>query len=275
MRPVNCLMVGFAVIVGATIANPKALSALWLNLIYGFVTGFTLAASAMAINDYYDKEVDAINEPSRPIPSGLVKPQEALAFSFSLAAVGLLSSFLTNVANALCPMIALLSWLASIVYVTVGKQTGIFGNFLVSACVAVPFIYGSLAVDAASLSILIFASMAFLSNTGREIIKGIADVQGDMVRGVRTLAIRYGERKAARVAALFYLSAVALSPTPWLLGIMSFWFVPLVIVADVGIIVSSIKLLADCSRENAKKVKGTVLLWFAIALVAFMSGVTP
>jgi 4-hydroxybenzoate polyprenyltransferase len=52
MRPVNCVMMGFAVIVGAALANPNVLSDLWLNLIYGFATGFTLTAASMATNDY-------------------------------------------------------------------------------------------------------------------------------------------------------------------------------------------------------------------------------
>jgi len=42
MRPVNCLMMGFAVIVGVSLASPKVLSVFWPNLIYGFITGFML-----------------------------------------------------------------------------------------------------------------------------------------------------------------------------------------------------------------------------------------
>jgi hypothetical protein len=74
IRPVNCLMMGFAVTVGAALASPNVSSVFWPNLFYGFITGFMLTAASMTINDYYDREIDAINEPNRPIPSGLIKP---------------------------------------------------------------------------------------------------------------------------------------------------------------------------------------------------------
>src|SRR4030042_835887 len=110
------------------------------------------------------------------------------------------------------------SWVIVVAYVTVGKRTGLPGNFLVSACVATPFVYGGVAVlDWVPLNVWLFASMAFLSNTGREITKGIVDVKGDAAENVRTLAVRYGERNAAISAAAFYISAVALTPIPWVL----------------------------------------------------------
>jgi len=278
MRPVNCLMMGFAVIVGAVISKQSFEDILFSNLVYGFITGFTLAAASMVINDFCDKDIDAINEPSRPIPSGLIKPEEALVFASVLTAIGFVAAFLTNTANALvtslCFMTAIISWTVSVAYATVGKRTGLLGNFLVSACVAIPFIYGSLAVTSTvELNVLILASMAFLSNTGREITKGIVDVRGDRIRNVQTLAVRYEEKTAAVVATLFYLSAVLLSPLPWFLNRVSIWFLPLVAITDFGLVASSVSLLKNYSRENARKVKRMVLLWFTTGLLAFILGI--
>jgi geranylgeranylglycerol-phosphate geranylgeranyltransferase len=115
--------------------------------------------------------------------------------------------------------------------------------------------------------------MAFLSNTGREITKGIVDVTGDKTEGIKTLAVRYGEKSAAVAAALFYVSAVALTPIPWIQNLVSFWFIPLVLVTDVGLLASSVLLLRDYSRENAKKIKKLVLLLFVVGLLAFVVGV--
>jgi len=270
MRPINCLMMGFAVIVGVALASPKISSVFWLNLIYGFLTGFMLTAASMTINDYYDREIDAVNEPNRPVPSGLIKPKQALAFAFVLTAVGFAAAVLTSI---LCFAIAVIAWIVSVTYNTVGKRSGLPGNFLVSACVATPLIYGSVAaLNAISLNVLIFASMAFLSNTGREITKGIVDVQGDETKNIKTVAVRYGEKTAAVAAALFYLSAVSLSPIPWLLNLVSLWFIPLVAITDLGLVASSYTLLKDHSRENAKKVKNIVLLWLFVGLLAFVFG---
>ena len=276
MRPVNCLMIGFAVIVGAALANQDFADASFSNLVYGFVTGFALAAASMSINDYYDREIDAVNEPDRPIPSGLIKPEEALVFASILTAIGFTAAFLTNTAStfcSLCFLTALTSWIISVAYVTAGKRTGLLGNFLVSTCVAIPFVYGSIAVtNTVELNVLLFASMAFLSNTGREITKGIVDVQGDKIRNVQTLAVHYGERTAAVAATLFYVSAVLLSPLPWFLGLVSIWFLPLVAVTDFGLAASSFMLLNDYSRENARRVKKQVLACFLVGLIAFVVG---
>lgn len=278
MRPVNCFMMGFAVIVGAVISKQSFEDILFSNLVFGFITGFALAAASMVINDFCDKDIDAINEPSRPIPSGLIKPEEALVFSSVLTAIGFVAAFLTNTANALatslCFMTAIISWMVSVAYATVGKRTGLLGNFLVSVCVAIPFIYGSLAVtNRIELNVLILASMAFLSNTGREITKGIVDVRGDRTRSIQTLAVRYGKKTAASAATLFYLFAVLLSPLPWFLNRVSICFLPLVAITDFGLVASSISLLRNYSRENARKVKRMVLLWFTTGLLAFILGI--
>ena len=273
MRPVNCLMMGFAVIVGAALVSSKLTNVLWSNLLYGFITGFMLTAASMAINDYYDREIDAINEPNRPIPSGVIKPKETLVFAFILTSIGFATAYLTNPANFICLITAIISWAISVTYVTVGKGTGLLGNFLVSLCVATPFLYGNLAVtNWIESNVLIFASMAFLSNTGREITKGIVDVKGDKTQNVKTLAVRFGEKAAAVAATLFYLSAVLLSPIPLLLNLVSLWFIPFVAVTDFGLAASSFMLLKDYSRENARKVKKMVLLWFIVGLLAFVIG---
>jgi len=264
-------MMGFAVIVGAVLANPQFFSFDWLSVFFGFITGFMLTAAAMAINDYYDRKIDAINEPSRPIPSGAVSAGEALASVFALSAVGFAFAYLASV---LCLAVATIFWIILLTYVTVGKRSGLPGNFLVSACVSAPFIYGSITViNQIRLNVLLFASMAFLSNTGREITKGIVDVKGDKAQGMKTLAVRYGERNAAAVAVLFYVSAVSLTPLPWILSLVSFWFIPFVLVTDIGLIASSFLLLRDYSRENARKIKNLILFWFIIALLAYVFGI--
>lgn len=269
-RPINCLMMGIAVVVGAALANPKVLGISWQNLMYGFITGFALTAASMVINDYYDRDIDAINEPNRPIPSSLIKPKEALAFAFVLIIIGLATAYLTNI---LCFAIALVACIIFVTYTTIGKHSGLPGNFLVSTCVAIPFIYGSAAiVESIKLNVLIFASMAFLSNTGREITKGIVDVPGDRMQNVKTLAVSYGEKTAAIAATMFYMSAVMLSPLPWFLNLVSMWFIPLVTVTDVGLVASSTMLLKDYSMENARIVKKRVLMFFLVGLIAFMVG---
>ena len=84
--------------------------------------------------------------------------------------------------------------------------------------------------------------------------------------------VRYGEKKAAIAAAVFYITAVALTPVTWLLGLVSIWFVPFVLVTDCGLVVSSVLLLKDYSRDNSRRIKNMVLLWFIFGLLAYIFG---
>jgi geranylgeranylglycerol-phosphate geranylgeranyltransferase len=271
IRPVNCLMMGFAVLVGAVLANPQLSSLNWLNILFGFLTGFTFCAAAMVINDYYDRKIDAINEPNRPIPSGTVKPKEALAFMAALIVVGFIFAGLVSI---LCFAVSASALAITATYITVGKRSGLPGNFLVSICVALPFIYGSItAIETVGLNVMLFASMAFLSNTGREITKGIVDVKGDSAERVKTLAVRFGEKTAAIAAVAFYIFAVALTPASWFLGLVGIWFIPFALVTDIGLVVCSTILLLDHSREKARKIKKIVLYLFMIGLLAYIFGV--
>jgi geranylgeranylglycerol-phosphate geranylgeranyltransferase len=263
-------MMGFAVIIGAVVAGFGDLNSSWLNLVLGFVTGFMLTAASMAMNDYYDREIDAVNEPKRPIPSGIIKPTEALVLAFLFTVVGFSAAYLTGM---LCLLTSVIAWLIVVAYTTVGKRSGLPGNFLVSMCVAIPFVYGSIAATGTvMLKVMLFAVIAFLSITGREVTKGIVDLQGDKLQNVKTLAVRYGERSAAAAAVFFYLFAVVLSPIPWLAKLVSFWYIPLVAVTDFGLVACSFMLLKDSSRENARKVKNSALFFFIFGLLAFVAG---
>ncbi|MGD9131897.1 MAG: geranylgeranylglycerol-phosphate geranylgeranyltransferase [Candidatus Bathyarchaeota archaeon] len=265
-RPLNCLMMGFAVIVGASLVSTLSLT---ISLLLGFVTSFSLTAASMTINDYYDRQIDAINEPNRPIPKGDVSPKEALIFAAALTTIGLVAAFKTNLPSLVVAVTALI---ISLAYITKGKKTGLPGNLLVSATVVIPFIYGGLTVGQLETSTLLFVAIVFLSNTGREITKGIVDVEGDRSHNIKTIAVTYGERTAAAAAAIFTLSAVCLSPLPWLWRLVSDWFLLPVVITDIGMIASSFLLLRDYSRKNAKTMKNLSLIWFATGLLAFILG---
>jgi len=270
VRPVNSLMMGFATVVGAFLTHPGPVSGWWFKGVLAFVTAFTLTGASMTLNDYYDREIDAVNEPDRPIPSGLVKPREALAMTTVLTVVGLASAYLTNL---WCLLLASISCAVSFTYSTRGKATGLPGNMMVSTCVAVPFLYGGLAVGGGlTENLAIFSAMAFLVNTGREVTKGIVDVEGDAMKGFRTVAISMGPASAAWVSSAFYVTAIGMSVVPYVLDTVSSWYVPPMAVACGGLAYSTASLLREHSRENARRVKHQVLAWMLVGLIAFLLG---
>jgi geranylgeranylglycerol-phosphate geranylgeranyltransferase len=272
MRPLNCIVMSFAVLVGVLLAAAGNIGSMqWINLFFGGVTAFTLCSAAMVINDYYDYDIDRINEPNRPIPSGAVSKNSALIETGALTVIGLIAAYAVSL---YCFIFAFAAWVVMAVYSTVGKRSGLAGNFLVSACVAAPFLYGSLiALNTITANVLLFASMAFLSNTGREIAKGIVDVKGDASYHIKTMAVRFGEKTAALSAAFFFLFAVALSAVPVILNLVTIWFIPLVLVTDVGLVWCSISLITNPVRENARKIKKLVLFLFIFGLLSFIAGI--
>jgi len=268
IRPLNCIVMSFAVLVGASLTGLGNLQ--WMNLLFGALTAFSLTGAAMAVNDYYDFDIDKINEPNRPIPSGQVSLKTALVTTAVLTLIGLSSAF---VISLFCLLFATVAWIIMVTYTTIGKRAGFPGNLLVSACVAAPFLFGSLvAVNTVTINILIFASMAFLSNTGREITKGIVDIEGDKQHRIKTLAVVFGSKKAAFAAAIFFISAICLSPIPLILDIVSIWFIPFVLVTDVGLFWCSISLIENPERENSRKIKKIVLFLFIFGLLSFIFG---
>ena len=270
IRPVNCLMMGFAVIVGSVIAAGADLVNSWPALTLGFVTTFTLTGSAMSLNDYFDRSIDAINEPKRPIPSGEITLTGSIIYASILAIVGMGAAYATNLS---CLALAIFALTIMILYSAKFKRSGLLGNLMVSTSVALPFLYGGLAVrGTVSTYSLLFALMAFLSNTGREITKGIVDIEGDRAEGVRTVAVLRGPKKASQSAAIFYVSAVFISVVPVYLGLVSLWYFPAIVSADLGFIVSSFLLIKDPSREKSRTVKNRALIWMMLALVGFFLG---
>lgn len=262
----NCIMMGFAVIIGEFMTLGPAMPA--YSALVGFLVGFSLVAGSMAINDILDAEIDRINSPSRPIPSGRVSKTGAAAFAVVTLAVGLSLAFVLSTVNFL---IAVLAVTLMLYYNTFGKKTGLPGNAAVSANLAIPFIFGG-AVGGISSILYVFAVIAFLAGMGREVIKGMADIEGDSKRGVRTLAVSNGLNIASKTGGLFFVVAVLLSAIPIMLKMVSWLYVPIVLACDLGFLYSTYSIVKDPSRKNALRSKNQALVWMLLGLVAFIAG---
>lgn len=269
IRPVNSLMMGLGVVLSEIIAF-QGVPSLHV-MFFGFLTAFCLTAASMVLNDYFDFEVDLINAPWRPLPSGLIKKNEAVFYFVLLAFLGVFSSLLISFE---CFLLAFLATFISSLYNARGKRYGLIGNFMVSFCVALPFLFGSMAIRShGSLLLQIFSLAAFLSNTGREVMKGIVDVKGDEVRGVKTVAMIFGGRFASIVSFIFFVGAVIVGFLPILLGIVSWMYYPFYFMSCIGFIFDSITLIRDPSPAKAKTIKNRVLIYMLLAMIAaFMGG---
>lgn len=184
-------------------------------LALSIITPVFISAGAFAINDYTDYETDKANErKDRPLVSGEIDRKTALYISLVFMPIGVIASAFINPYSLLIAVIfAALSYAYSIHL----KKVAVAGNISIAASMTIPFIYGALNVsNTVPISIWILSSMAFLSGTGREIVKSIQDIEGDREQGRRTLPIKIGEKPSIYISVSLIALAMLISPYPYL-----------------------------------------------------------
>jgi geranylgeranylglycerol-phosphate geranylgeranyltransferase len=263
-------MIGFAVIVGVFVSKPPSVNL--ESTVLGFVTGFAICAYSMVINDYYDIEVDRVNQPGRPLPSGAISMSAALVLAIGMLGVGVVASaVLLNLAAVVIVLVyALLSWL----YNFRAKKYGLSGNLIVASSLAIPFIYGGVVSGGSVTSslLLFMAATAFLSGVGREVVKAMADVAGDEKRGIRSFARVHGTKSASAVGAAFFLASVVSSLLPLLLIKVDLFYKVGVVVPDLIFLYLAYAILRRPTGEGALKVKTRALLGMLVGLIVFIGG---
>ncbi|WP_049983602.1 geranylgeranylglycerol-phosphate geranylgeranyltransferase [Halorubrum sp. BV1] len=259
-RPGNCVAAAVLTGTGAFVAGIDA--AAGLAAVAMVVTAVAVAAGN-AINDYFDREIDAINRPDRPIPRGAVSPRGALGVAtgwFALAVA------LATLLPPLSVAIAAVNLVALVTYTTVFKGTPGLGNVLVSYLVGSTFLFGGAAVGRPT-SVVVLALLAGLSTFAREVIKDVEDVAGDREEGLSTLPIAVGERRALWIATGALVVAVAVSPVPYLTGTFGGVYLVGVAVADAVMLFACYESFADPAAAQRRFKYGTLL-----ATVAFIAG---
>ena len=255
-RPDVNFLSAFGALVGAIVAGVL----MPLPLIYAFIAVFLVSAGGIVINDYYDSEIDKINAPHRPIPSGKITRKSALYLSLVLFIIGIAVSSLLNI---YCLSLAVLNTFLEIAYAYKLKQIAVIGNIADSWFVASTFLFGAL-INFQFAIVWVLSLLSFLSNMGREIIGDVEDVEGDKKIGCKTLPIVASEGTAMWTARILILAAVLLSFLPYVVGLLSISYLVTVLVADVLFIYS----LFQTPRKNQKITKVAMLF----ALLAFLIG---
>jgi geranylgeranylglycerol-phosphate geranylgeranyltransferase len=180
-RPELPFAAGVCVILGEIIALGHFPS--WQSLTLGFLCGFFISGSAIVFNDYFDLEVDKINTPSRPLPSGTISPSEAVLLAIIAALIGLATSFAISLpAFLLCVVF----WVIGFLYNWKFKESGLAGNLMVSSSVAITFILGGMAVGEPWNKIVwCFALIGFFIDLGEEIAGDAMDIEGDKKQDIQ------------------------------------------------------------------------------------------
>jgi chlorophyll synthase len=173
-----------------------------LLLLGVLVTGPLVCGASQVVNDWFDRHVDRLNEPQRPIPSGRVPGRLGLYFAILWSALAMaVAAFLGPLGLAATALAMIMAWAYSAPPLRL-KQNGWWGNL------AVGISYESLAWTAGVAVLLpgklpvLTLTMALLYGLGAHGILTLNDfkaITGDRVSGVRSLPVQLGAQRAALV----------------------------------------------------------------------------
>lgn len=252
IRPANAVVSGLSAALGYLVATGTLVPETVLLVL----AVFSITGAGNAINDYYDRGIDAVNRPDRPIPSGKVSPQTALRFAVLLFLIGLACTVFTN---PLCMAIAVFNSLLLAAYSAWLKRGPVLGNLSVAFLSGSIFLFGGAYAGLEELLLnLPLALISFCAMVARELVKDAEDIPGDQAAGADTLAIRIGVRKTAVIAFLAVCLAIVASFIPT--GRFGLFYLAGIIPVDIIILAAAARGLGCRTPECIKQSKSSTLL---------------
>ena len=274
LKPITWFPPMWAFLCGWVSAGPSVGLSSWSLLAGVALTGPLVCGASQIVNDWYDRDVDALNEPHRPIPSGRVPGKIALWFAIIWTLVVQRWALLLGPWVAIATGIGLaLAWAYSAPPLRL-KMNGWWGNSAVAISYeGLAWITGAAIVvggDLPSQPILLIALLYSIGAHGIMTLNDFKSVDGDLAMGIRSLPAQLGPRRAARVACLFMLLPqlmVVLLLTQW--GLTPFALaVSVVVVAQ---LLAMRKLLRD-PKQFAPWYNATGVSLYVLGMMAAAVG---
>ncbi len=241
---------GLSLLTALAITKGVSLNAETVLLI--FFSMACITSAGFSINDYYDRESDAIIKPKRPIPSGALSLKQVVIISTAFFAIGL---GLASLINPLSFLILLIDSILLMVYsAIVKKKSGFVANILVGILTGTAFIYGEATVSNNITMISLSLYPIAFGTIGGNVLRDILSLEGDSKVGYPTLPQKIGDARSAKVAAAFFVSCGVLAPLPYLIGAFNMYYLPLILLWSVLLVYSSFRLIVSSTTvANVKK----------------------
>ncbi len=205
MKPVTWFAPAWAFLCGSVASGALSwgVGDLGRMLLGTLLAGPILVGLSQVINDYCDREVDALNEPDRLIPSGLVSARQVF---ITIGALAVLSIGLALVLGGQVALLVGIGMVLAVVYSAHpirAKRNGWIGNGLVAvAYEGLPWLAGHVAFAPLTTQSLIIAGLYSLGAHGIMTINDFKSMDGDRVSGIKTIPVQLGAWGAAWVAVL-------------------------------------------------------------------------
>jgi geranylgeranylglycerol-phosphate geranylgeranyltransferase len=273
------VLTAFAILKGNFSSVQTTVGTLGFGVV-AFLTFFSMAfiaSAGFAINDYFDRESDAVIKPKRPIPSGALTLKQVVAISSMLFALGLLMAAFINWLSF--TIIAIDSILLLIYSYMVKRKSGFAANLLMGILTGTAFVFGQATVSGTFTLVSLSLYPIAFGTIGGNILRDILSMEGDSKVGYPTLPQKIGAINAAKVGAIFFLLTGLLAPLPALplfTGHFTVYYLPLILLWSVLLIYSSIRLFVSSSTiANIRKYERLVtmsmmLLPLALIVEAFI-----
>jgi len=203
LKPITWFAPMWAFLCGI-ISSGLPVSERWLVVVGGaLLAGPLVCGTSQAVNDWFDRRVDAINEPHRPIPSGRLPGRWGLVIAIGWTGLSLGVASLLGIWGFYAAVLGLaLAWAYSAPPFRL-KQSGWWGPAAVALCYeGLPWFTGA-AIMAAALPdwrILALAALYSLGAHGIMTLNDFMAVTGDRETGIRSLPVRLGVERAVRLA---------------------------------------------------------------------------
>ncbi len=240
-----------------------------------------ITSAGFAINDYFDRESDAVIKPKRPIPSGALSLKQVVVISGLLFVVGLIMAAYINWLSF--AIIAVDSILLLIYSTLVKRKSGFIANILIGVLTGTAFMYGQVTISFPATVGLISLSLYPIAfgTIGGNVLRDILSSEGDSKVGYPTLPQKIGTAKSTKLAALFFILTAVLAPLPSLpffAGHFTLYYLPLILLWSALLIYASARLITLASTvSNVRKYEriitmSMILLPLALIIEATLGG---
>lgn len=189
------------------------------------LAGPIVCGMSQAANDWCDRHVDAINEPHRPIPSGLIPGRWGLGIALAMTVLGLLIGYQLGPWGFGATILAVLAAWAYSAEPVRAKRSGIWGPALCGlAYETLPWITGAAVLSAGSprAEIIGVTVLYGLGAHGIMTLNDFKAIEGDRAMGLRSLPVVMGPERAAKLAC--WVMAI---PQVVVIGLLASWDKPI------------------------------------------------